>query len=48
MSEIELIVRGERIALNRFTGNLLRDVILAFLKNLHGVDIDTISRIEVS
>ncbi len=46
--EIELYVNGERIALNRFTANVLRDVLMAFLRNLHGVEVDEIKKIEVS
>ena len=48
MEDIELIVQGEKIHLNRFTSNVLHDVLMAFLKNLRNVEIEKISKVEIS
>ncbi|MGY5876305.1 MAG: hypothetical protein RTU30_11215 [Candidatus Thorarchaeota archaeon] len=48
-SEVELIVNGEKIAMNKFVNNVLVGVVMAVLRNLHGMEeLDEISKIEIS
>lgn len=45
--DMELYVKGKRIPMNEFVNNVLRDVVLAVLSNLHDVGIDRIEYIEI-
>lgn len=45
---MELYVKGERIPMNEFVNNVLRDIVMAVLTNLRDIDIDTIERIEIN
>lgn len=45
---MKLLVNGEEIFMNEFVSDVLRDIIHAVVKNLKGVDIDEITKIEVS
>lgn len=46
--DMELYVKGERIPMNEFVNNVLRDIVMAVLTNLRDIDIDTIERIEIN
>ncbi|MHA1246554.1 MAG: hypothetical protein ACTSPE_04450 [Candidatus Thorarchaeota archaeon] len=48
MAVMELYVKGKKISTNRFVRDVLHDILLAFLNNLHGVTVDDITRVEVS
>jgi hypothetical protein len=45
---MKLVVNGEDVFMNQFVSDVLRDVIHAVVKNLKGVEIDEINKIEVS
>ncbi len=48
MAILEVYVKGKKIDTNRFVRDVLRDVLLAILNNLHDVEIEDISKIEIS
>ncbi|MCF2137959.1 MAG: hypothetical protein K9W43_12065 [Candidatus Thorarchaeota archaeon] len=48
MSVLEVYVKGKKIATNRFVRDVLRDILLAVLNNLHDVEVGEISKIEIS
>ncbi len=48
MGTLEVYVKGQKIATNRFVRDVLRDVLLAILNNLHDVHVDDITKIEIS
>lgn len=48
LSKIELVVNGKKVPLNKFTNNVLNDILLAFLKNLRNVEISEITKVEIS
>ena len=48
-TEVELIVNGEKIAMNKFVNNVLVGMLMAVLRNLRGMEeFSEISRIEIS
>ncbi len=47
-TEIELIINGEKIAMNKFVNDIFKDVVLAFLNNLSGIELTEINRVEIS
>jgi hypothetical protein len=47
-SKLKLVVGGEEVHMNEFVANVFRDVILALLNNLRNIELDDISKIEVS
>ncbi len=47
-SDLKLVVGGEEVHMNEFVADVFRDVILALLNNLRNIEIDEISKIEVS
>jgi len=47
-SKLKLVVGGEEVHMNEFVANVFRDVILALLNNLRDIELDEISRIEIS
>ena len=47
-SDLKLVVGGEEVHMNEFVADVFRDVILALLNNLRDIEIDEISKIEVS
>ncbi|MBD3407167.1 MAG: hypothetical protein GF411_13695 [Candidatus Lokiarchaeota archaeon] len=46
--DLKLTVKGKTVPVNAFVKNILNDVLIAILKNLRNVDIDTISEVEIS
>ncbi len=46
--EFELFIKGKRIGMNDFVQNVVHDVILAIITHLHGIDVEEISKIEIS
>ena len=48
MAEVELYVDGRRVPTNRFVGALLKDILMAFLKNLRNVEAADIRRVDIS
>ncbi len=47
-ADFELYVNGKKIALNEFASDVVHDVVLSLIKNLHGVDLDKINKVEIS
>jgi len=47
-ADFELFISGKKIPMNEFVSDLVHDVIAAVLKNLHGYELEKISRIEIS
>ncbi|MFW9967888.1 MAG: hypothetical protein ACFFEA_12115 [Candidatus Thorarchaeota archaeon] len=47
-SKLKLVVGGEEVHMNEFVANVFRDVVLALLNNLRDIELDEISRIEIS
>ncbi|MFW9919899.1 MAG: hypothetical protein ACFFED_09885 [Candidatus Thorarchaeota archaeon] len=47
-ADFELYVHGTKIPMNEFVSDLIHDVAMAILSNLHGVDITKIRRLEIS
>ncbi|MFW9802802.1 MAG: hypothetical protein ACFFFC_09135 [Candidatus Thorarchaeota archaeon] len=47
-SKLKLVVGGEEVHMNEFVANVLRDVVLALLNNLRNIELDEISKIEIS
>jgi hypothetical protein len=48
VSDLKLIVGGEEVHMNEFVANVFRDIVLALLNNLRDIDLEEISKIEVS
>lgn len=47
-SDFEFYVKGKKIMMNEFVGNVIHDVIVAIVSHLHDVDLETIEKIEIS
>ncbi|MHA2191845.1 MAG: hypothetical protein ACXAAR_00310 [Candidatus Thorarchaeota archaeon] len=47
-SKLKLVVSGEEVHMNEFVANVFRDVVLALINNLRDIEIEDISKIEVS
>ena len=47
-SDFEFYVKGKKIMMNQFVGNVIHDVIMAIVSHLHDVDLKTIEKIEIS
>ncbi|MFX1270050.1 MAG: hypothetical protein ACFFAX_00100 [Promethearchaeota archaeon] len=47
-SKLKLVVDGEEVHMNEFVANVFRDVVLALLNNLRDIELDDISKIEIS
>jgi hypothetical protein len=47
-SKLKLIVGGEEVHTNEFVENIFRDIVLALLNNLRDIELDEISKIEIS
>jgi hypothetical protein len=47
-ANFELYVKGKKVAMNRFVSDVVHDVVLSIVKNLHEIDLTEISRIEIS
>ncbi|NWF95748.1 MAG: hypothetical protein HXY34_06365 [Candidatus Thorarchaeota archaeon] len=48
VSQLKLTVNGNPIPLNDFAERVVRDILLALLRNLRGAEIDTITAVDVS
>jgi hypothetical protein len=48
LSTIELYVKGKRIVMNQFASKIVSDVFMAVLSNLKDVNLDRITKIEVT
>jgi hypothetical protein len=46
-SDFELYVKGNRIEMNDFVAGVVRDVLMAILSNLRGVDLEKITLVEI-
>ncbi|MHA1637170.1 MAG: hypothetical protein ACTSUB_04065 [Candidatus Thorarchaeota archaeon] len=46
--EFEVIINGEKILMNEFVSNVIHDVVHAMIKHLRDVDVENISKIEIS
>jgi len=46
-SDFELYVKGNRIQMNDFVANVISDVLMAILSNLHDIDLEKISLVEI-
>ncbi|MFX0055497.1 MAG: hypothetical protein ACFFAD_11275 [Candidatus Hermodarchaeota archaeon] len=47
-SKLKLVVDGEEVHMNEFVANVFRDVVLALLNNLRDIELNDISKIEIS
>ncbi|MFW9907791.1 MAG: hypothetical protein ACFFEF_04390 [Candidatus Thorarchaeota archaeon] len=47
-ADFELIVNGKKISMNEFVSNIVHDIAVAILKNLHGAQLERISKLEIS
>ncbi len=47
-ADFELYVQGTKIPMNEFVSDLIHDVTSAIIKNLHGVELEKISKVEIS
>jgi hypothetical protein len=47
-SKLKLVVGGEEVHTNEFVENIFRDIVLALLNNLRDIELDEISKIEIS
>ena len=47
-NELEVIVNGEKVMMNKFVSNIIHDVVHAIIKHLRDVDVEKISKIEIS
>ena len=47
-ADFELYVKGKKIPMNEFVSDIIHDVTKAILDNLQGIDLDKISKIEIS
>jgi len=45
--KLEVYLKGKKLPMNEFVENVFNDVVLAILKNLRGVEINKISKIEI-
>ena len=45
--KLEVYVKGKKLPMNEFVRNVFNDIFLAILNNLHDVEIDKISKIEI-
>ncbi len=45
--EIEVYIKGKKLAMNDFVASVINDVMIAILNNLRDVDIDRIAKIEI-
>lgn len=48
MTGIDLYVKGKKIVMNQFASGIVHDVFMAVLSNLKDVNLDRITRLEVS
>ena len=47
-ADFELYIGGNKIKMNEFVSDLIHDVVSAILKNLHGTELEKISKVEIS
>lgn len=47
-ADFELYVQGKKIPMNEFVSDLIYDVTYAILKNLHGCELEKITKVEIS
>ncbi|MHA2140733.1 MAG: hypothetical protein ACXADC_02125 [Candidatus Thorarchaeota archaeon] len=47
-SKLKLVVGGEEVHMNEFVANVFRDIVVALLNNLRDIEIEDISKIEIS
>jgi len=47
-SDFEFYIKGKKIMMNEFVGNVIHDVIMAIVSHLHDVDLKKIEKIEIS
>ncbi len=45
--KLEVYLKGKKLPMNKFVENVINDVMLAILNNLHDVEIDKISKIDI-
>lgn len=44
---LEIYLKGKKLPMNKFVANVINDVMMALLNNLHDVKIDKISKIQI-
>ncbi len=47
-SDFEFYIKGQKIMMNEFVGNVIHDVIMAVVSHLHDVDLKTIKKVEIT
>ena len=47
MAQFELYVKGEKVRTNKYVTGVFQEVVLALLRTLDGVEIDSIARVSV-
>lgn len=44
---LEVYLKGKKLAMNKFVSSVINDVMMALLNNLHDVEVDKISKIQI-
>ncbi|MHA1909761.1 MAG: hypothetical protein ACW98Y_20865 [Candidatus Thorarchaeota archaeon] len=47
-ADFELYVNGNKIPMNEFVSDLIHDLVSAIIKNLHGTELEKMSKVEIS
>ena len=47
-ADFELYIGGNKMKMNEFVSDLIHDVVSAIIKNLHGNELEKISKVEIS
>jgi hypothetical protein len=45
--KLEVYLKGKKLPMNKFVESVINDVMMAILNNLHDIEIDKISKIEI-
>jgi len=44
---LEVYLKGKKLPMNKFVSNVINDVMMALLNNLHDIEVDKISKIQI-
>ncbi len=47
-ADFELFVNGKKIPMNEFVSDMVYDIITAVLQNLHGFELEKLTKVEIS
>ena len=44
---LEVYLKSKKLPMNKFVSNVINDVMMALLNNLHDIEVDKISKIQI-